>query len=459
MLWQIPHRPESPWRAVILQQDARVIDVGAATVPRLWAKRLGSVQAAYHRRKCNHEGPSDMHVIPRWMMGMASSVLAGAAAGATPRRLRIKHGLSRIALSVCGPGPWREKWRLVASGLAHESYLGDAGDSSVPVPGPGALTGDILVAILEAPGKGEPQSPAEANSFSPAYPGRPYLVFIRAGGESWHQRLIAENPDRNWDCCVSWYTEPAEENLAEYYCGGATGGFSNKLDGFLEFWGHRPRPWSYRYVLMLDDDLYLGPGELSRFFQLCDFYNLYLAQPSLRWFTHTTLNALVRNPVCLLRRVAFVEIMAPCFSGAALDNLIHTFSWTRSTWGIDWAWGGMLQGQASVHVVDAVSMEHTRTGGGRPTAFYRKLQAAGIDPGADLRRMQTMFPDFHGSQTLSSGHVFRPNVPRSLAPGLMLLFERLKFIVRARKQFLRNWRVWRARVEDVTARALATRSR
>jgi hypothetical protein len=41
----------------------------------------------------------------------------------------------------------------------------------------------------------------------------------------------------------------------------------------------------------------------------------------------------------------------------------------------------------------------------------------------------------------------------------MLLFERLKFIVRARKQFLRNWRVWRARVEDVTAKAIAPRSR
>src|SRR5207248_9168991 len=38
------------------------------------------------------------------------------------------------------------------------------------------------------------------------------------------------------------------------------------------------------------------------------------------WFTQTTLNALVRNPVCVLRRVSGVEVMAPCFSAAALDR-------------------------------------------------------------------------------------------------------------------------------------------
>jgi hypothetical protein len=260
--------------------------------------------------------------------------------------------------------------------------------------------------------------------------------------------LIQENPDRNWDCCVSWYTEPVAESLAEYYCGGVSSGFSNKLDGFLEFWARRPMPWSYRYVILLDDDLYLSPGQLSRFFELCDSHSVYLAQPALQWFTHTTLNALVRNPVCVLRRVAFVEIMAPCFSGAALENLIHTFRWTRSSWGIDWAWGSLLEGHEPLYVVDAVSMEHTRTGGGRPTAFYRKLVAEGIDPRADLHRIKGMFPGFRGSRTLSSGHVFRRAVPLILARPLMLLFERLKFIVRARKVFLRNWRSLRVRLED-----------
>jgi hypothetical protein len=88
------------------------------------------------------------------------------------------------------------------------------------------------------------------------------------------------------------------------------------------------------------------------------------------------------------------------------------------------------------------------TGDGRPTAFYRKLQAMGIDPGDELKRIRQMFPAFRGHRTLLDGHVFRPGVPRSLAPGLMFVFERLKFIVRIRKKTLRRWRFCRARIED-----------
>ena len=157
---------------------------------------------------------------------------------------------------------------------------------------------------------------------------RPYLVFIRAGAESLHRRLLRENLERNWDSCINWYIPPRTEALAEYYT--PNGQTLNKLEGFLAFRKQAPKVWPYRYVLLLDDDVYLSPGEISRFFALCDSYGTYLSQPALQWFTHTTLKSLVRNPVCTLRRVSLVEGMAPCFSAAALDELIHTFSWTRS---------------------------------------------------------------------------------------------------------------------------------
>ena len=67
--------------------------------------------------------------------------------------------------------------------------------------------------------------------------------------------------------------------------------------------------------------------------------------------------------------------------------------------------------------------------------------------GDDLRRVQKMFPAYAGPRTLSTGHVFRPGLSGRWALGLMFLFERLKFIVRARKKFLRAWRYWRARME------------
>ena len=294
-------------------------------------------------------------------------------------------------------------------------------------------------------------SPTPAAHDDNRRPGRPYLVFVRAGEKSLHRKLIAENPHRNWDCCVSWYVKPPAERQAEYYCGGDGRAF-NKLEGFLEFWQRRPQPWPYRYTLLLDDDVYLRPGDLSRFFKLCDRYGTYLSQPALRWLTNTTLNALVRNPICLLRRVSFVEVMAPCFSGEALESLIHTFDWTKSTWGTDWAWACLLEGHEPLYVVDAVPMDHTRSGNGRPTAFYRKLRELGIDPGEELRRIRRIFPGFRGSRTLSDGHVFRAEVPRPAASALMFVFERMKFIVRARKQFLRMSGLLWARLEDLVRR-------
>jgi len=281
----------------------------------------------------------------------------------------------------------------------------------------------------------------------PAVPKRPFLVFVRAGADSWHQRLITESPDRNWDCCINWYVEPRAESGAEYYCTAPE--TINKLQGFLEFRRQFGEVWPYRYVLLLDDDLYLRPGDLSHFFNLCNYYRTYLSQPAQRWFTHTTLNSLVRNPACILRRVTFVEGMAPCFSAAALAELIHTFDWTKSIWGTDWAWGSLLQDREAVHVVDAIALEHTRSGNGRKTLFYQRLLAMGVEPGDELRGIQRRFPRFQGPRTCKSGHVFSPRIPRSAANGAMLMFEKLKFIVRLRKQFLRNWRLLRARTADL----------
>jgi hypothetical protein len=276
-------------------------------------------------------------------------------------------------------------------------------------------------------------------------PRRPFLAFVRAGTHSLHGRLIAEDPQRNWDCCVSWYVPPRSEALAEYY---SHGGF-NKLDGFLEFARTHAEYRDYSYVMLLDDDVYLRPGDLSRFFTLCERYGTYLSQPGLRWFTHTTINALVRNPVCELRRVTFVEVMAPCFSQAALAELLPTFGMTRSTWGTDLAWAGRIDGRHPICVVDAVGMDHTRTGDGRPTAFYRKLTEMGVDPGAELASVRRLYPQFRGSRTLERGHVFRPGIPAWAAPALMRLVEQAKFIVRIRKKTLLHLRAWRARLEDV----------
>lgn len=284
-------------------------------------------------------------------------------------------------------------------------------------------------------------------------PRRPYLVFIRAGTHSLHPKLLTEDFNRNWDCVVNWYAPPsppqANEGRADYYFGGE-GEFMNKLEGFLLLWKALTRdgvPWPYRYALILDDDIDFEPHDISYFFMLCDMHDTYLSQPGLRWFTHTTLNSLVRNPACMMHRVSFVECMAPCFSRKALEDLVATFTWTRSLWGVDWAWACLSEDHA-LHVIDFTPIRHTRTGDGRPTAFYRRLQSLGVDPGKDLISVRAQFPLFKGPRTLPDGHIYHPDIPRWLAPAAMYLFERFKFIVRLRKKFLRRYRTSRARVQD-----------
>jgi hypothetical protein len=96
-------------------------------------------------------------------------------------------------------------------------------------------------------------------------------------------------------------------------------------------------------------------------------------------------------------------------------------------------------------------MDHTRMGDGRSTALYRELAAMGVSPAQELQSVLDRFPKKLGRyRMLKSGHVYRPGIPPLLAPALMRLFEKLKIVVRVRKQVLRSVRNWRYR--------LATRS-
>ncbi len=262
---------------------------------------------------------------------------------------------------------------------------------------------------------------------------RDYLVFFRAGGRSLHPRLLAEDPQRNWDCCVSWYADPRPDPSVEF----TSMGGDNKLEGFLEFHRELGGLFPWRYVLLADDDVLFEPGGISRLFELCDTHQVYLAQPALRWGTHYNLNVTLANPACLLRQVSFVEIMAPCLSREALDELLDTFATTRSTWGVDLTWAGRSQGRRPLHVVDAVRVEHTKPMDKKAGAFYRKMQALGVDPEAEGEAARRAFPDFVGMRTERRGHVYRPGLPRVLRRPALALFEKAKFLARQRKKWTR----------------------
>lgn len=257
-----------------------------------------------------------------------------------------------------------------------------------------------------------------------------YLVFVRAGEKSLHPYWLADDPERNWDLCVSWYCEPRPEGLAEYYVSSG----SNKFDALDAFSAEHLVQGTYRYVLAVDDDIAFRPGDISRFFSLCDEHALYLAQPSLRWGTHANHDVSLNNPFCIIRRTRFVEVMVPCFSQAALVRLQPTFRINHSTWGLDYAWASLLAGEQKIAVVDAIQVEHTKAVSLDGGAFYRKLAAAGVDPVAEYAAIKSSYPRFGSLASESSGHLPILPLPDWLATPLIRLFEGIKKRAHARLQ-------------------------
>ena len=118
----------------------------------------------------------------------------------------------------------------------------------------------------------------------------------------------------------------------------------------------------------------------------------------------------IRNPVCAVRQVNFVEVMAPCLSRDALELLLPTFLLTRCTWGIDYAWSSLLEGQNRIHRRRGANGPHQpidRVEG----PFYRRLRSMGIDPDEELAEVQRTFPEWGEMRTLEQGHRYSWQLP------------------------------------------------
>ncbi len=195
------------------------------------------------------------------------------------------------------------------------------------------------------------------------YMARPYLVMVRAGAASLHPQWLADDPDRNWDCWVSWYCEPdARCDAAVEY---ESDGGDNKFEGYLQ--GREALALQldhYRYVALLDDDLEFTPGGISRTFAHCALAQADLAQPALRWGSNVNHDVTLYNPLTDVRRVSFVEVMMPFFSNDTLRLLEPSFLLSKSSWGIDYAWGSQLAHRSGrpgkLMIVDAVQVHHTK---------------------------------------------------------------------------------------------------
>ena len=255
---------------------------------------------------------------------------------------------------------------------------------------------------------------------------RQHLVFVRAGRHSLHRELLDGDPDRNWDCCINAWAGPAPADLADPDVEIFEDDSINKFEAFSA-WSLQHPGRRHRYYLLIDDDLLFAPGDVSRFFDWCEQAALYVTQPAIAWGSHANHLINIRNPACRVRRVNFVEVMAPCFSQAALDDLMGpTFLLTRCTWGIDYAWSSMLREHDLLSVVDAIPMHHTKPMDRSGGPFYEMLRRCGIEPDDELAVVAREWPGWGDMQTRPGGHLYRWPLPEALNEILVDRMERRK---------------------------------
>jgi hypothetical protein len=217
-------------------------------------------------------------------------------------------------------------------------------------------------------------------------PARKNLVILRAGDGSLHKEWIAGQP-RDFDLFISYYGKTPDQHRAD-----------------AEHWEHRPGPkWAcladlmtarpellaqYEHFWFPDDDLAADTLTLNRMFALFQGFGLKLAQPALTRDSYYSWPQLLQRPGCALRRVAFVEVMAPLFTRASLQVCLPSFSQSRSGWGLDWVWPLLLGGghDGLIGVIDATAVKHTRPIGGE---LYKNNPE--LDPRKDAQRLTEQY--------------------------------------------------------------------
>lgn len=207
------------------------------------------------------------------------------------------------------------------------------------------------------------------------------LLVVRAGDDSLHPHWLGKGEPRNFDLLVSYFgsTPKRYSKQCEIYHAlpgprwPAHHAIVSENIKFLQ---------QYRRIGFACDDLEATPDTWNRTFDICDWYELDLAQPSV--VGHTSWDITQPQPASLLRYTNYVETMCPVFSRRALEKVRDTFSQSVSGWGLDVLWSCLLPyPEYKIAILDNVQVVHTgpiRKGSLRPV-----LDALGIDPVTEMK--------------------------------------------------------------------------
>jgi len=115
----------------------------------------------------------------------------------------------------------------------------------------------------------------------------------------------------------------------------------------------------YDFFWFPDDDLDFDFNQINKLFEISKDYDFWLSQPSADGYTsHKITN---KNPNYKFRFTNFVEIMCPLMSRYCLKQLIESFDYSKSGWGLDILWPKILGFPTNkIAIIDEITINHTK---------------------------------------------------------------------------------------------------
>jgi hypothetical protein len=215
------------------------------------------------------------------------------------------------------------------------------------------------------------------------------LIISPIGDDSAHRSWVSGPGERTFDLLLIYYGDREDFGRAEATWYERRKGFKWEL---LHWALHQHRDVVDRYanIWLPDCDIKADTLSINRMFELFEHYGLQMAQPAIA-SGEVSYQSLRQQPGVVLRYTPFVEVMCPLFTRGALARVEHTFSESRSGWGLDWVWPRFFESH-QVAILDAVGIEHT----GRlfRGESYQRLAALGVHPSEDFERVTKRYGGF-----------------------------------------------------------------
>jgi hypothetical protein len=222
---------------------------------------------------------------------------------------------------------------------------------------------------------------------------KPFAVYLQCGKDSlWGNWQPSQ--DHPWHLLINHYDSTYVGKIpcdVEFHQGGVLAGtkftsFSdilNKYSGILD---------PYQYILLLDDDILLENGDISRLFSIVQQNGWDMAQPSLSADSYGYYPVFFNPNRKGWRQVNGVEVMMPVYSARILSLVKHIIGQTISGWGLDAGLSMIAANQGlRTAVVDDVIARHTKQANADIGQYYQMLHRAQIYPEIEFNHLQKKY--------------------------------------------------------------------